>query len=99
MANTLTAEIIHAAIDGYEAQKARIDEKIAGLRAMLPVGSVETASPSAAPTGKRRRISAASRARMAEAQRKRWAAKRAQVTHPKSTGVKKVSTARKKVGG
>jgi hypothetical protein len=98
LANTLTAEIVHAAIDGYEAQKTRIDEKIAGLRAMLPVGSVETASPSAAPTGKRRRISAASRARMAEAQRKRWAAKRAQTAHPK-TGVKKVSTARKKVGG
>ena len=47
MAHTLTPEIINAAIDGYEAQKARIDAKIADLRAMLPGGSAETTVPTA----------------------------------------------------
>ena len=39
----LTPEIIHAAIDGFEAQKLRIDAQIADLRAMLPGGTTEPA--------------------------------------------------------
>jgi hypothetical protein len=73
MAKTLTTEIINAAIDGYEAQKVRIDAQIAELRAMLPDGSIEAASATVRPGQKRRRISAAGRARIAEAQRQRWA--------------------------
>src|SRR5690348_17878435 len=42
----LTPEIIHAAIDGFEAQKRKIDSQIAELRAMLNGGP---ASPAAKP--------------------------------------------------
>ena len=69
----LTNEIIAAAVDGYEAQRIRIDGKIAELRAMLPGGSPEAAAAPEAPTRKRK-ISAAARRRMAIAQKKRWAA-------------------------
>ena|ERR1035437_6659150 len=68
----LTSEIIAAAIQGFEVQKQRIDSKIAELRAMLPGGHTE---PTVAPEPtkrKRRKMSAAGRARIAEAQRKRW---------------------------
>jgi hypothetical protein len=40
----LTAEIIVAAIQGYEFQKTGIDAKITDLRAMLPGGSAEAAA-------------------------------------------------------
>ena len=68
----LTAEIIAAAIDGYEFQKTRIDTKIAELRTMLSGGPAPpvTLEPK---TPKRRKISGAGRARIAEAQRRRWA--------------------------
>lgn len=73
MARTITNEIIIAAIDGFEAQKARIDSQIAELRGMLS-GDGAPPTKAAAPAKRgRRRISAAGRARIAEAQRKRWA--------------------------
>ena len=74
MPTKLTPEIIIAAILGFEEQKGRIDAKIAELRAGLSGGSAEPASPLAAPNRKRRKMSVAARARIAEAQRKRWAA-------------------------
>lgn len=67
----LTAEIITAAILGFESQKRRIDGQIAELRALLPGGSTETATPEA-PTRKRKKFSAAARKRMREAQQRRW---------------------------
>ena len=70
----LTAEIIAAAIDGYEFQKTRIDTKIAELRALLSGGPAEAAATPEQPKRKRRKISAAGRKAIAEAQRKRWAA-------------------------
>jgi hypothetical protein len=70
----LTTEIIAAAIDGYELQKTRIDAKIAGLRALLSGGPAEAAATPERPKRKRRKISAAGRKAIAEAQRKRWAA-------------------------
>jgi hypothetical protein len=69
----LTPEIAAAAIDGYELQKTRIDAKIAELRAMLPAGSTQTAATPEAPTRKRKKFSAASRRKMALAQKARWA--------------------------
>src|ERR1035441_7407144 len=76
MPKQLTPEIISAAIDGFEQQQLRIDIQIAELRAMLPGGSTQTAATSEVPTGKRKRrkMSAAGRKAIAEAQRKRWAA-------------------------
>lgn len=70
----LTPEIIAAAIDGYEAQKIRIDGKIAELRSMLPGGQTEPATAPEPVKGKRRKMSAAARKRIGDAQRKRWAA-------------------------
>ena len=67
----LTNEIIDAAIEGFEAQKRRLDEQIAELRAMLPGGKATTSTPG---TARRRQMSAATRKAMAEGQRKRWAA-------------------------
>jgi hypothetical protein len=69
----LTNEILTAAIDGYEAQKIRIDGKIAELRAMLPAGPGQFGTPEPIKRN-RRKMSAAARARIAAAQRKRWAA-------------------------
>ena len=70
----LTPEIINAAIVGFEQQKLRIDTQIAELRSMLPGATTQTAATSEVPTGKpkRRKMSAAGRARIAAAQRKRW---------------------------
>lgn len=69
----LTPEIINAAIDGFAAQKTRLDARIAELRAMLPGGHDETAATPVAPKPKRRKMSAAARKRIGDAQRKRWA--------------------------
>jgi len=73
VADKLSADVINAAIEGFEAQKSRIDVQIADLRAMLsrvrPDASVK--SPGRAP---RRKMSAAARKRIGDAQRKRWAA-------------------------
>ena len=70
---TLTREIIEAAIYGFEAQKTNLDHQIAELRAMLPGASGQS---SAEPRSRRprRKMSAAGRRAIAEAQRKRWAA-------------------------
>ena len=71
-ATQLTPEIMTAAIEGFEGHKRRIDEQISELGAMLN-GRQPTAA--AAPqTIKRSTMSAAGRKRIAEAQRKRWAA-------------------------
>jgi hypothetical protein len=68
----LTDEIINAAIEGFEAQKKRIDGQIAELRSFLTGGLEKTA---AAPevTRKRGKFSDATRLRMKEAQQRRWA--------------------------
>jgi hypothetical protein len=70
----LTPEIITAAIDGFENQKRRIDAQIVELRALLTGGPAELAATPEVPRGKRRKMSAAARKRIGDAQRKRWAA-------------------------
>lgn len=79
----LSNAIINAAIAGFEAQKERLDAQIAELRQLMAGGNAE---PAAAPAteGKRRKVSAAGRKRMAEAQRKRWAAKKQSSTPPQA---------------
>jgi hypothetical protein len=69
----LTPEIITAAIVGFEQQKLRIDAQIAELRQMLGGGPTATAATPEVPKGKRRKMSAATRKRIGDAQRKRWA--------------------------
>jgi hypothetical protein len=67
-----TNEIIEAAIEGFEAQKRRIDGQIAELRANL---SGAPASHAAEPTAHKpkRKFSAEALRRMREAQKRRWA--------------------------
>ena len=70
----LTNEVVIAAILGFEEQKRRIDAQIADLRQMLTAGRTAPVGASEAPRRVRRKLSAAGRKAIAEAQRKRWAA-------------------------
>jgi hypothetical protein len=74
MSTKLNPEIIAAAIEGFENQKNRLDAQISELEAMLNGRRTESAAEP--PKRKRRRISVAKR--IAEAQRKRWAATKQQ---------------------
>ena len=69
----ITNEIIAAAIEGFEAQKKRIDGQIADLRSILIGGAtVAAAAPEDAPR-KRGKFSDATKLKMKEAQQRRWA--------------------------
>lgn len=70
----LRPEIITAAIEGFESQKRRIDGQIAELRSLLTGGPAETTATPESPKRKRRKMSAAARKRIGDAQRARWAA-------------------------
>jgi hypothetical protein len=94
----LTPEIVIAAIVGFEQQRHRIDAQIAELRAMLPGGPAETAATPEPAKRKRRKMSAAGRKAIAEAQRKRWAVSKKSVVPPApatSKPKRKLSRARK----
>src|ERR1035441_7976104 len=99
MPTKLTPEIITAAIVGFEQQKLHIDTKIAELRSLLTGGPAEpTAAAPDATKGKRRKMSAAARKRIGDAQRKRWAASKkaaAPSTPATSKPKRKLSKARK----
>lgn len=69
MSMTNDPAFLAAALEGLEAQKRRIEEQIAQIRAML--GKAPAAKPKA------NRISAEARKRIAAAQVKRWEAFRA----------------------
>jgi len=86
--------LLEAALEGLELQKQRIDEQIREVRARLggnrrSAASVAgEASPKKGRRGGRRKLSAEARKRIAEAQRKRWAA-----FHRKSAGRKNAAAA------
>lgn len=85
MSRTIDSDVIAAALVGYESSLAEIDAKIAGLRRLLG------ATP---PIAREHRISAEGRARIAAAQRKRWAAsKRATSVQPPRKQAKAKRTA------
>jgi hypothetical protein len=71
----LTKEIVDAAILGFDEQKRRLDAQITELRRLFPNGH-GTARPNS-PARKKGGMSAAGRKAIAEAQRKRWAAQKA----------------------
>ena len=77
----LTNEIIIAAIEGFEAQKFRIDSQIADLRGILD-GDRSVPGAGSEPEKPRRKMSAAARKRIAAAQRKRWAESKKQAETP-----------------
>jgi hypothetical protein len=87
---TLDRETLEAALIGYELQKGAIDIKIAQLKAHL--GNHVAAVVPRAKKG-RRKFSAATRAKMAAAQQKRWAAKHA----AQLPGAAKEAAAKKKL--
>jgi hypothetical protein len=74
MPTKVTNEILTAAIEGFEAQKTKINAQIAELRQTLSGGPAKPAVASQPQKRKRKKMSTAGRARIAEAQRKRWAA-------------------------
>ncbi len=90
----LTNTIIQAAIDGFEAQKQRIDAEIAELRAML-TGAPENLDGAAPAKGTRRKRSAAARNRMREAQKLRWAKIRGESAAPAKPVAKAAKSKRK----
>jgi hypothetical protein len=75
----ITTEIINAAILGFEEQKRGIDLRIAALRAMLPGGPAGGATLTKPTRRPRRKMSAAARKAIGDAQRKRWALQKAKV--------------------
>ena len=72
MPKKLSEEIVKAAIDGFTARKAQLNQRIAELRLLLNGGSPQVAVSEPAPR-KGGRMSAAARRRIAAAQRARWA--------------------------
>jgi hypothetical protein len=81
----LDQSVLTAALEGLEAQKKRLEGHIAQVRSLLGLGTgrrgrpPKAAAATAEPAGptrgrKRRKFSAATRAKMAAAQKKRWAA-------------------------
>ena len=68
----LTPEILAAALQGLEAQRARLDAHIAEVRRLLGARTHEPAAAAKAPRP-RRRLSTAALKRIVEAQKKRWA--------------------------
>jgi hypothetical protein len=93
----LTADILAAALEGFEAQKNRIDAKIAEIRQMLGGSRV----PALTDTGKpRKKRSAGVRRKMALAQRARYAKlKQASAPQPANPAIKRTmsASARKRI--
>ena len=92
----LTAEIIHAAIEGFESQKRRIDSQIDELRQLLNGGGAEAGTESGTPVRKRK-ISAAGRRRMAAAQKARWAKIRGEAEPASSLAAPKPAKQKRKL--
>lgn len=69
-------QLLRMALIGYEAERQKIQDKIAELQRRLNGRAGRSGASIAATPAKRvtRRMSAAARKRIAEAQRKRWAA-------------------------
>ena len=94
----LIPEIITAAILGFEEQKRHVDTQIAELRAVLTGGPTEPAARPEPPKRKRRKMSAAGRKAIAEAQRKRWAASKKAAESPKTPKAPKAKRRLSKAG-
>jgi hypothetical protein len=96
MPTELTDEIIIAAIQGFESQKARIEQQVAELRAMLSVGPARAAAAAEGPIRKRKEFSPAARRKMALAQKARWAKIRGE-SEPQSPALPEVPKAKRRL--
>ena len=65
--------LLQAALYGYQMEKEKIEAKIRDLQAQLKVKKAPAPAAKHAKSGGRRQMSDAARARIAAAQRKRWA--------------------------
>lgn len=65
--------LLQAALYGYQVEKERIEAKIRDLQAQLKGKKVPVAAAKPGNAGGRREMSDAARARIAAAQKKRWA--------------------------
>jgi hypothetical protein len=89
MPTKMSEDFIHAAIDGFKAQRNRLDLRVAELRAMLNGGPPQAAAEPA--PRQLRKFSSATLRRMREAQRLRWAKIRGEsepAGHSKTKAVK-----------
>ena len=75
MYNTLDTMTLQMALIGYEAERQKLQDKIAELQAQLGGRSIRTGTSvvPARVTPTKRRMSASARRRIAAAQKKRWA--------------------------
>jgi hypothetical protein len=89
----VTNDILEAALVGLEQQKLEVDARIADIRRKLG-GPVESAAP-APGVRRRRRMSRAGRARIAAAQKARWAKLRGESVQASSTASKPARRKRK----
>jgi cell division septum initiation protein DivIVA len=101
MPQKLSDDVISAAIEGFQAQKRRLDEQIQELRSLLPGSAPSRNGSTSSATGPRRKMSAAARKRIAAAQKKRWAAIReksgsSKLTTRSSSSERKLSAAGRK---
>jgi len=105
---TLTNDILAAAIEGFEARKRTIEDKIAEIRQMLTGGPTEQSLTPEAPAGNRKKFSAAARKKMGLAQKARWARIKGESAPPavpavpkakrqiSADGLKRIAAAQKK---
>jgi hypothetical protein len=93
----LTKEIIEAAIYGFEAQKQKIDSRLAELRGLLTDAAASV--PVKTNRGGKRKFSPEALKRMREAQQRRWAKVQGEPTTeaaPQSKPKRKLSAAGRK---
>jgi hypothetical protein len=91
MPKQLDKSLLEMALIGYQAQRSKIDERIAEIQQQLGGGSPYAAAPAAGPKA-RRQMSPAAKKRIAAAQKKRWAEFHAKSQKP---AVKKAAPKRK----
>ena len=106
-ARGLSTEVLQAALAGLEAQSHKIDEQIEAVRSMLgnapkrrgrpPKSESAVSEAPAAAAPKKRRFSAATRARMREAQQKRWAAVKGENESPAKAAPKKAAPQKRRL--
>src|SRR3954453_5003185 len=88
MAQQLTTDILNAALESLTTKRRQIDEQIGEVRRMLG-SSADGASAESQPSGRKRTMSAAGRRAIAEAQKRRWAAKKSASESEPATEAKK----------
>jgi hypothetical protein len=79
---TLSRDILIAALAGFNLERKELDQKIAGVEALLKGGETQPTTPAA--TGPRKKRSAAARQKMALAQKERWARVKGDSTTPRT---------------